>query len=77
MNRSSCILMVILYMKLDIFTELLAENSAYVIVEPLKTSMLLLVEDVGIIRFIKIDYEQEYTSNMYASTIAGRRFVDV
>ena len=59
------------------FIQAAAEHSIYVIVEPSHTSIILQVADVGINRFLKTKYEQEYTASLCTSAVTGRLFDDV
>ncbi len=59
------------------FIELAAKHSVYVVVEPSHTSMLLQVADVGVNRFLKRGYSQEYTASICASSLTGKVFDDL
>lgn len=59
------------------FIELSEEYSIYVIIEPSKTSIALQVADLGVNRFLKKRYEQEYTVFICSSNVTGKVFDDV
>jgi len=58
------------------FIHLAAKHAIYVVVEPSHTSIILQVADVGINRFLKTRYCQEYTASICASGVTGKVFDD-